>query len=42
MQELIKKNIEPLKAFEIMEKVRKGKGLSTEQEELLVKNDIPD
>lgn len=42
MQELIKKNIEPLKAFEIMEKVRKGKGLSAEQEELLVKNDIPD
>lgn len=42
MQELIRKNIEPLKAFEIMEKVRKGKGLSQEQEELLIKNNIPD
>ncbi|BAP39396.1 PolC-type DNA polymerase III [Metamycoplasma canadense] len=41
MQELIKKNIEPLKAFEIMEKVRKGKGLSKEQEELLISNNIP-
>ncbi|MGX9339790.1 PolC-type DNA polymerase III [Mycoplasma sp. 2261] len=42
MQELIRKNIEPLKAFEIMEKVRKGKGLSAEQEELLIKNNVPD
>lgn len=41
MQELIKKNIEPLIAFEIMERVRKGKGLTTEQEELLINKNIP-
>ncbi|ENY69387.1 DNA polymerase III polC-type [Metamycoplasma auris 15026] len=42
MQELIRRKIEPLVSFEIMERVRKGKGLSAEQEELLINNKVPD
>ncbi|PZW00555.1 PolC-type DNA polymerase III [Metamycoplasma auris] len=42
MQELIKRKIEPLVAFEIMERVRKGKGLTVEQEDLLINSNVPD
>ncbi|QSB07520.1 PolC-type DNA polymerase III [Mycoplasma tauri] len=41
MPMLIKKGIEPLKSFNIMEKVRKGKGLTNEETELLEKNNVP-
>lgn len=39
---LISQGIEPSAAFEIMEKVRKGKGISPEYEALLKENNIPD
>ncbi len=38
---LIAKGIDASSAFKIMESVRKGKGLTAEQEELLVKNNVP-
>ncbi len=38
---LIKKNLEPSLAFEIMEKVRKGKGLTPEYEQAMNGNDVP-
>ena len=39
---LIIKGVEKGKAFEIMEKVRKGKGLTPEHEELMRAHDVPD
>ncbi|WP_373439141.1 PolC-type DNA polymerase III [Metamycoplasma equirhinis] len=42
MLDLIKHNVDSLKAFEIMEKVRKGKGLTEEQEKLLIDHNIPE
>lgn len=39
---LIQKGIESETAFTIMEKVRKGKGLSPEQEEIMRKHGVPD
>jgi len=39
---LIQKGIESETAFTIMEKVRKGKGLSEEQEQIMRKHDVPD
>lgn len=41
MVSLINKGIDPLKSFQIMEKVRKGKGLTSEEELLLTQNNIP-
>ncbi|MGL6125028.1 MAG: PolC-type DNA polymerase III [Metamycoplasmataceae bacterium] len=41
MVSLMNKGIEPLKSFQIMEKVRKGGGLLPEEELLLAKNNIP-
>ncbi|AXE61032.1 DNA polymerase III alpha subunit [[Mycoplasma] phocae] len=42
MQELVKKDISAIQAFDIMERVRKGKGLTDEQESLLISKNIPD
>lgn len=42
MRGLIEWNIEPLTAFQIMEKVRKGKGLTPEWEELLKGHNVPE
>ena len=42
MTYLIKQGLPPDKAFKIMESVRKGKGLSPEQEELMKQFDVPD
>lgn len=42
MTYLIKKQLPAQNAFEIMESVRKGKGLSEEQEKLMKKNKIPE
>ncbi len=42
MTYLIKQGLPPDKAFKIMESVRKGKGLSPEQEELIKQFDVPD
>lgn len=39
---LIRKGLKPKSAFEIMEKVRKGKGLTEEQEKLMRAHDVPD
>ena len=39
---LINKGLPAEKAFEIMEKVRKGKGLTPEHEQLMRDNDVPD
>ncbi len=39
---LIKKGLEPLTAFKIMEDVRKGKGLKPEYEEQMKKHGVPD
>ena len=39
---LISKGIESETAFTIMESVRKGKGLSEEQESIMVEHDVPD
>ncbi|MGL5204697.1 MAG: PolC-type DNA polymerase III [Metamycoplasmataceae bacterium] len=38
---LMNKGIDPLKSFQIMEKVRKGNGLTSDEELLLAKNGIP-
>lgn len=40
MVRLMNKGIEPLKSFQIMEKVRKGGGLTSDEELLLAKNNI--
>ena len=42
MNYLINKNIEPSQAFKIMEKVRKGKGLSEEEEKLMREKNVPE
>lgn len=42
MRGLIEWDIEPLTAFQIMEKVRKGKGLTPEWEELLKSHNVPE
>ncbi len=39
---LIKKGLPPKPSFKIMESVRKGKGLSEEQEQLMRENNVPD
>ncbi len=39
---LLQHNVPPLSSFKIMEKVRKGKGLSPEDEELMRENDVPE
>lgn len=39
---LIQKGIESEQAFTIMEKVRKGKGLTEEQEQIMREHDVPD
>ncbi|MBU4693219.1 PolC-type DNA polymerase III [Mycoplasma sp. CSL7491-lung] len=39
---LIKKGLDPLFSFKVMEKVRKGKGLSPEEQSELKKNNIPE
>jgi len=41
MNYLIQKGIEPLKAFKIMEKVRKGKGIDAEEEQLMREKAVP-
>ncbi len=41
MPMLIAKGIEPLMSFTLMEKVRKGKGLSNDEVELLEKHNVP-
>lgn len=38
---LISKNLPPREAFNIMEKVRKGKGVSPEHEKLMIQYDVP-
>jgi len=42
MNFLIEKGLEPVKAFQIMEHVRKGKGLTGENEEYMKEKNIPD
>ncbi|MFP4660967.1 MAG: PolC-type DNA polymerase III [Halanaerobiales bacterium] len=42
MNYLIQKGLEPGKAFWIMEKVRKGKGLTEEDEEYMSENNVPE
>lgn len=42
MLNLIRWGVEPLKAFKIMEQVRKGKGLKAEDEELMRSHKVPD
>lgn len=42
MTYLLAKKLEPLISFKIMESVRKGKGLSPEQEEAMKAHDVPD
>ena len=37
---LMKKGVDPSSSFQIMEKVRKGKGLTPEDEKLLKENGI--
>ncbi|MCB2355473.1 PolC-type DNA polymerase III [Clostridium estertheticum] len=39
---LLHKDLEPKTAFTIMEKVRKGKGLSEEHEKIMKEHDVPD
>ncbi|WP_443663523.1 PolC-type DNA polymerase III, partial [Clostridium sp.] len=39
---LMQKNLPPKTAFTIMEKVRKGKGLSEEHEKIMKEHDVPD
>ena len=41
MTYLLAKQLEPLMSFKIMESVRKGKGLSAEQEAAMVEHDVP-
>ncbi|CAT05400.1 DNA polymerase III polC-type [Mesomycoplasma conjunctivae] len=38
---LIKQNLDPLTAFNIMERVRKGKGVDEEQEQLMIAKNVP-
>jgi DNA polymerase-3 subunit alpha (Gram-positive type) len=42
MNYLIKAGLEPFHAFDIMEKVRKGKGLTEKQEALMREKDVPE
>ncbi|AKI97315.1 PolC-type DNA polymerase III [Kosmotoga pacifica] len=42
MNYLIMKGIEPLKAFKIMENVRKGKGIKPEEEQLMHEHAVPE
>ncbi|MGK0466398.1 PolC-type DNA polymerase III [Clostridium sp.] len=42
MMYLIQKDIEPKTAFTIMEKVRKGKGLTEDDEKVMREHDVPD
>ena len=42
MTYLISKGVEPKSSFDIMERVRKGRGLSAEQIELMRQNDVPE
>jgi DNA polymerase-3 subunit alpha (Gram-positive type) len=42
MTYLIRRGLEPHEAFQIMEQVRKGKGLKPAQEELMVRHGVPD
>ena len=42
MTYLISMGVDPLKSFTLMEKIRKGKGLTTEEEDLLRSNGVPD
>ncbi len=42
MNYLIQKGVEAKKSFEIMEDVRKGRGLSDQQERLIRQHDVPD
>ncbi|MGI6204766.1 MAG: PolC-type DNA polymerase III [Anaerovoracaceae bacterium] len=42
MDYLIKKGLEPVDAFNIMEKVRKGKGVTEERAQLMREHDVPD
>ena len=39
---LIKQGLPPKPSFKIMESVRKGKGLTEEQEELMRENNVPE
>jgi DNA polymerase-3 subunit alpha (Gram-positive type) len=41
MIDLIQRSLEPIQAFSIMERVRKGKGLTTEEEVLMKGNGVP-
>ncbi|MDO5439928.1 MAG: PolC-type DNA polymerase III [Erysipelotrichaceae bacterium] len=41
MSRLLTYNLEPKDAFDIMEKVRKGKGLKPEEEQLLLNHNVP-
>ncbi|QJG66875.1 PolC-type DNA polymerase III [Mycoplasma phocoenae] len=41
MQALIAKGVDSLLSFKIMEKVRKGKGLTSEEEQMLVDHNVP-
>ena len=41
MNYLIQKGLEPVRAFRIMENVRKGKGLTPEDEEYMLENNVP-
>ena len=42
MTDLMNKKLDPLLAFEIMEKVRKGKGVTKEQEDIMKKHGVED
>ena len=42
MTYLISMGVDPLKSFTLMEKIRKGKGLTIEEEDLLRSNNVPD
>lgn len=42
MIDLMHYNVEPLTSFKIMEKVRKGKGISEDEEKMLVEHNVPD
>ncbi|WP_237023522.1 PolC-type DNA polymerase III [Mycoplasma miroungirhinis] len=41
MAYLMRNNVEPLSSFKIMEKVRKGKGITDEEEKMLLDHNIP-
>lgn len=40
MTDLMAKNIKPITSFSIMEKVRKGKGITGEEEKLLIDHGV--